>query len=112
MRYFSQLLSFLHGLVYNVPTFMKEEDQGMIRLTKENIQKVLDANEGFKARTHYKSKNKEEENLYTIVGGALQKRSVGKASFGGSQYDKTDVCDLEQTRRFIRNNGDSLTFAI
>ena len=41
----------------------------MIRFTKENIDKILIANEGFRDRTYYKSKNKEEENLYTIIGG-------------------------------------------
>jgi len=76
----------------------------MVRFTKENIQKILNSNEGYKNRTYYKSRNKEEENIYTIIGGILKKRSIGKTSFGGSRYDETVVCDLEQTRRFLRNN--------
>ncbi len=84
----------------------------MIRFTKENIDKILIANEGFRDRTYYKCKNKEEENLYTIIGGVLQKRSIGKTSFSDSRYDKTTVCDLEQTRRFIKNNVEKLNLNI
>lgn len=83
-----------------------------MRFTRENIPKVLTANEGYQARTYFKSRNKEEENFYTITGGALQKRSVGKTSFGGSQYDKTEVCDMDQTRRFLRNNMNRLNLNI
>lgn len=84
----------------------------MIRFTKQNVQKILNANEGYKNRTYYKSRNKEEENLYAIIGGMLQKRSIGKTSFGGSRYDETTVCDLEQTRRFLRNNIGQLNLNI
>ena len=84
----------------------------MIRFTKENIDKILIASGGFRDRTYYKSKNKEEENLYTIIGGVLQKRSIGKTSFSDSRYDKTTVCDLEQTRRFIKNNVEKLNLNI
>ena len=82
----------------------------MIRFTKENIDKILIANEGFRDRTYYKSKNKEDRT--GIIGGVLQKRSIGKTSFSDSRYDKTTVCDLEQTRRFIKNNVEKLNLNI
>lgn len=84
----------------------------MIRFTKQNVQRVLNANEGYKNRTYYKSRNKEEENVYTIIGGMLRKRSVGRTSFGDSRYDETTVCDMEQTRRFLRNNINQLNLNI
>ena len=74
-----------------------------MRFTKDFIEKVLKNNEGFRDRTYYKSRNKEEENFYTITGGALQKRSVGKTSWADSRYDKTEMCDMDQTRRFLRD---------
>ena len=84
----------------------------MVRLTRENIQKILNINEGFKTSTYYKSRNMEEENFYEISGGELHKRSVGKTSFSDSRYDKTDVCDLDQIRRFLRNNINQLNLSI
>lgn len=83
-----------------------------MRFTRENVKKVLDRNEGFEDRTYYKSRNKEEENLYTIIGGVLRKRSIGKTSFSDSRYDKTIECDLEQTRRFLRRNFNVLNLDI
>ena len=83
-----------------------------MRFTRENIKKVLEKNEGFKDRTYYKSRNREEENLYTIIGGVLQKRSIGKTSFADSRYDETTECDLEQTRRFLRRNEHVLNLNI
>lgn len=83
-----------------------------MRLTMENIQKILNKNEGFKSRTYYKSRNSEEENLYTIIGGVLEKRSIGKSSFDRSGYDETTICDLEQTRRFLKNNINALNLNI
>lgn len=84
----------------------------MMRFTKENIQKVLNANEGFKDCTYYKSRNREEENTYTIANGVLRKRSIGKTSFSDSRYDETSDCDLEQTRRFLRNHITRLNLGI
>ena len=83
-----------------------------MRLTADNIQKILEKNEGYKSRTYYKSRNSEEENLYTIIGGVLEKRSIGKSSFDRSGYDETIVCDLDQTRRFLRNNINDLKLNI
>lgn len=82
-----------------------------MRFTKENIQKILAANEGFKDHTYYKSRNSEEENFYSIVGGKLLKRSIGKTSWSDSHYDKTTVCDTDQARRILKNNQDRLNFS-
>lgn len=81
-----------------------------MRFTKEIVQKVLDTNEGFKDRTYYKSRNSEEENFYSIEGGQLLKRSVGKTSWSDSRYDRVTVCDLEQTRRFLKQRQNKLKF--
>ena len=74
----------------------------MIRFTKALIQKVLEMNEGFTDRTYYKSRNSEEENHYSF------KRSIGKTSWSDSRYDKTTVCDEDQTRRFLRERKNRL----
>lgn len=75
----------------------------MFRFTKENVEKVLAANEGFSKRTYYQNRNMEEENIYTITGGKLYKRSIEKTSWADSRYDRTVECDEEQTRRFLRD---------
>lgn len=80
----------------------------MVRLTKKNIQHILNENEGFKARTYYQGKNSEEENFYSIEGGRLLKRSVGKTSWSDSRYDKTTVCDMDQTRYILKKYRDRL----
>jgi len=73
-----------------------------MRFTKDVVKKVLEKNEGFKAKTSYKGRNSEEENFYSITGGKLLRRSVGKTSWADSRYDRTSVCDTEQTRRFLK----------
>ena len=80
----------------------------MMRFTKALIQKVLEMNEGFTDRTYYKSRNSEEENHYSIKDGKLFKRSIGKTSWSDSRYDKTTVCDEDQTRRFLRERKNRL----
>lgn len=80
----------------------------MVRFTKDVIQKVLDANEGFRDRTYYKGNNSEEENFYSIEGGKMLRRSVGKTSWSDSRYDNTSVCDIEQTRRILKKNQNRL----
>lgn len=84
----------------------------MIRFTKDVIEKVLAINEGFTDRTYFKSRNKEEENIYSIVNGVLKVRSIGKSSFGGSRYDETEICDLDQTRRFLDAHRSQLNLDI
>lgn len=83
-----------------------------MRFTKENIQKILNANEGFKCRTYYKDRNSETERIYSIEGGKMLIRSVGKTSWADSRYDETGVCDIEQTRRILKKNIDSLNLDI
>lgn len=79
-----------------------------MRFTRDIIPKVLVANEGFKKRKYFKSKNSEYENFYEIKGGQLTRRSVGKTSWADSHYDDTEVCDYEATQRFLRENRDDL----
>ena len=75
-----------------------------MRLTKVVIQQILDRNEGYTARTSYSSKNLSYTNYYMISNGRLYMRSVGKTSWADSHFKDEYVCDLDQTRRFIRNN--------
>lgn len=75
-----------------------------MRLTKVVIQQILDQNEGFTDRTSFQSKNLSYTNYYRISNGQLYTRSVGKTSWSDSRFDDEGVCDLDQTRRFIRNN--------
>ena len=75
-----------------------------MRLTKVVIQQILDQNEGFTDRTSFQSKNSSYTNYYRISNGQLYIRSVGKTSWSDSRFDDEGVCDLDQTRRFIRNN--------
>ena len=82
------------------------------RFTKDIINKVLNKNEGFTDRTYHKSRNSEEENIYSISGGKLIKRSIGKTSWSDSGYDKTLECDVDQTRRFLRERKQKLNLNI
>lgn len=82
------------------------------RFTKDIINKVLNKNEGFTYRTYHKSRNSEEENIYSISGGKLMKRSIGKTSWSDSRYDKTSECDVDQTRRFLREQKQKLNLNI
>lgn len=82
------------------------------RFTKDIINKVLNKNEGFTDRTYHKSRNSEEENIYSISGGKLMKRSIGKTSWSYSRYDKTSECDVDQTRRFLIERKQKLNLDI
>lgn len=82
------------------------------RFTKDIINKVLNKNDGFIDRTYHKSRNSEEENIYFISGGKLMKRSIGKTSWSDSRYDKTSECDVDQTRRFLRERKQKLNLNI
>lgn len=82
------------------------------RFTKDIINKVLNKNEGFTDQTYHKSRNSEEENIYSISGGKLMKRSIGKPSLSDSVYDKTSECDVDQTRRFLRERKQKLNLNI
>lgn len=83
-----------------------------MRFTKENIQKILAANEGFTAHTTYKSRNSEQDNYYSIEGGKMLIQSVGKTSWADSRYDRKGVCDIDQTRRILKKYIDRLNLNI
>ncbi len=81
-----------------------------MRFTKDAIQRMLDANEGYMTQTYLRSKNVNEEVFYHITDGKLVKRSIDKSSRSHSRYDKTSVCDIDQTRRFLIERMNVLKF--
>lgn len=81
---------------------------GALRLTKDVIQQLLNNNEGFEDTTSYSGRNFSETNHYTIEGGKLWRESKGKTSWADSRYDNKVVCDIDQTRRFLRERLDVL----
>ena len=74
-----------------------------MRFTKDFIQQLLDANEGFTKTKYFSDRNSKETNHYLIEGGKLLKRSVGKTSWADSRYDKSIIADIDQTRRFLKD---------
>lgn len=82
----------------------------IMRFTKDAIQRMLDANEGYMTQTYLRSKNVNEEVFYHITDGKLVKRSIDKSSRSHSRYDKTSVCDIDQTRRFLIERMNVLKF--
>jgi len=79
-----------------------------MRLTKDVIQKLLNANEGFIKNTDYSGRNFKASYQYLIKGGQLLIREVGKTSWADSRFDNTRVADIETTRRIIRKFLDLL----
>ncbi len=80
----------------------------MLRLTKVNIEKILELNEGFRCSRSYSGKNFSETNHYMIHAGQLLRNSVGKTSWADSRFDKDYVCNIEETRRFLKTVIDRL----
>lgn len=76
-----------------------------MRYTKENIQKILDLNNGYKAVKSYHDRNLSYDNYYEIRDGKLFCRSDGKTSWADSHFDDRYECDIDQTRRFLKNEG-------
>ena len=74
-----------------------------IRLTPENIEKMLVVNEGYVAKSHYCSKNYSKDTTYKIVKGKLLKCK-------GLQFNSNEatVCDMDETRGFLRRRMTSL----
>ena len=72
-----------------------------MRLTSTVRQKILNQNEGFTTRTSYDAKNSSEERIYTISGGTLHIRAVGKTSWADSRYDKEWIASDEETHSFL-----------
>lgn len=56
-----------------------------MRLTKTVREQLLLQNEGFTTRTSYDSRNSEYERIYTIKGGRLHIREIGKTSWADSR---------------------------
>lgn len=79
-----------------------------MRLTKKVRDQLLAQNEGYEDTTHFSGKNFRETRHYTIADGELHVRSTGKTSWADSRFDNTFVADDDQTRRFLRDNLDSL----
>ena len=73
----------------------------MARLTKAVRQKLLDNNEGFSTRTYYEGRNSREERIYTISGGQLHIRAIGKTSWADSRYENEWVASDEEVHRFL-----------
>lgn len=73
----------------------------MARLTQSVRQRILEQNEGFRIRTYYEGKNSREGRLYTISGGVLHIRAVGKTSWADSRYDEEWIASDEETHRFL-----------
>lgn len=72
-----------------------------MRLTKSVRQKILEQNEGFSKRTYYEGRNSREERIYTISGGKLHIRAIGKTSWADSRYDDNWIASDEETHRFL-----------
>ena len=73
----------------------------MARLTKAVRQKLLENNEGFTTRTYYEGRNSREERIYTISGGQLHIRAIGKTSWADSRYENEWVASDEEVHRFL-----------
>ena len=76
----------------------------MVRLTASVRQRILEQNDGFTTRTDYKGRNFREERIYTISGGVLHIRAIGKTSWADSRYDKEWIASDEETHRFLYNH--------
>lgn len=73
----------------------------MMRLTKDIRQRILEQNEGFTKRTNYEGRNSSEQRIYTISGGELHIRAIGKTSWADSRYDDEWVASDDETHRFL-----------
>ena len=82
-----------------------------MRLTKEVIQKLLDANEGFTRTRSYSGRNYRATYQYLIHEGKLLVNTAGKTSWADSRFNNTVVADMDQTRRFLRSVLDFLNVA-
>lgn len=80
----------------------------MARLTKTVRQMLLDRNEGFSTRTYYEGRNSREERIYTISGGKLHIRAIGKTSWADSRYDNEWVASDEEVHRFLYAHQDEM----
>ncbi|WP_041580492.1 hypothetical protein [Bacillus sp. 1NLA3E] len=73
----------------------------MVRLTSSTRQRILEQNEGFTRKTYSEERNSREERIYTISGGVLHIRTVGKTSWADSHYDKEWIASDDEAHRFL-----------
>lgn len=76
----------------------------MVRLTRDVRQRILEQNEGFSTRTYYEGRNTREERIYTISGGVLKIRAIGKGAWADSRYDEEWIASDDETHRFLYAN--------
>ena len=76
----------------------------MVRLTRDVRQRILEQNEGFTTKTYYEDRNSREQRIYTISGGVLKIRAIGKTSWADSRYDDEWVATDDETHRFLYDN--------
>ena len=72
-----------------------------IRFTKENVEKTLLLNEGFKFTVNYTSKNSKVITQYMIKDGHLCYHEKGESKAEGP-IDNIGVCDYPRTARLLR----------
>ena len=71
----------------------------LIRLTKENCQKLLELNEGFGANTNYNSKKGACKREYSILKGKLYIQETIKKS--ANNYELSWIATDEEVHRFL-----------
>ena len=79
-----------------------------IRLTTENMEKLLRKNEGYTDVRSYVGNNSRTTNSYRISDGRLWVKSEGKDSVNGRFSDPEVECDRERTQRYLRSVLDQL----
>lgn len=80
------------------------------RFTKQRVEETLKLNEGYTDTTNYESRNFRESRKYLIKDGKLLCHSEGKAPFDG-RFNEDFECDLDTTRRFLRDRKGELILA-
>lgn len=85
-----------------------------MRFTKENMQQLLDNNEGFTVSTYYEGADFRESRDYMISGGNLIVTANGKTSWAGSCYSDKYIygADDEETKRFLNKYINKLEIAV
>ena len=73
-----------------------------LRLTKDVLQPLLEANEGFSASTHSSGKNFTESRRYEIADGQVHVHSDSNGSWADSRQSQDFVAD-EQLTRYVLN---------
>lgn len=77
-----------------------------MRLTKSVRQKIIENNEGFTTKSHYKGKNFQEDRKYTILEGKLHIEARGKSSWADSHHSDSWIANEKETHDFLyRNKG-------